>query len=432
MMEKRRLNLGSVLVLNAYWVGLSFMWNSLHVIILPAVLLTMAPERFKNTYLGLLTFTGLIVAMVVQPISGAISDRWASGWGRRRPLMTLGTAFDFLFLGMMAWAGGMPGLAIGYIGLQFSSNIAHGPAQGLLPDQTPDDQMGWASGFKNFMDMFGLIVSSLMMGRLYNASGSHAASIGWVALILAGGALVTLIGVRERPSTGPVSASSEQTERAGNLSIWKELRSEFSIDWRRNRPFAWLIVARLFFLTAIYGIQVFAQYYVRDVIRAENPVQVTGDLLAAITVALTVFAVAGGWLGDRFGHKRMSYAAAGIGAVGCLLLLAARTPTTLLVYGSILGVGIGMFLTANWALANELAPAAEAGKFMGLTNLATAGAGAIGRLEGPGIDLLNNAAPGQWWGYFGLFLMGAICMLSSALALRRVQLDGSPAVHEGR
>jgi len=128
-------------------------------------------------------------------------------------------------------------------------------------------------------------------------------------------------------------------------------------------------------------------------------------------------------LGDRFGHKSMSYIASLIGGAGCLLLLWARTPGTLLVFGSVLGIGIGLFLTANWALANELAPAEETGKFLGLTNLATAGAGAIGRLEGPFIDLLNNARPGNWWGYSGLFLFGAICIVVSVVFLARIPIN---------
>jgi MFS family permease len=91
----KRLNIPQLLVLNAYWVGLSFMWNALHPILLPAVLLNYVPDAKKNTYLGLLTFVGLIIAMIVQPISGSLSDRWKSRFGRRRPLAVLGTAFDF-------------------------------------------------------------------------------------------------------------------------------------------------------------------------------------------------------------------------------------------------------------------------------------------------------------------------------------------------
>src|SRR5512143_288930 len=133
----KKINLGQLIVLNTYWVGLSFMWNALHPIILPAVLLNYVPDAQKNTYLGLLTFAGLLLAMVIQPVSGAISDGWRSRWGRRRPLIVLGTLLDFIFLAILGWAGGFFWLVIGYVGLQLSSNIAHGPLQGLLPDRVP-------------------------------------------------------------------------------------------------------------------------------------------------------------------------------------------------------------------------------------------------------------------------------------------------------
>ncbi len=173
----------------------------------------------------------------------------------------------------------------------------------------------------------------------------------------------------------------------------------------------------------MYGIQTFAQYYVRDVLAVPNPIQLTGDLLASITLALIVFAIFGGWAGDRIGHKRMLSVASGIGAIGCFSLMAARTPATLLGFGSILGVGIGLFLTSNWALANQLAPSEQAGKYLGLTNLATAGAGVFGRLEGPLIDWLNQAQAGAWWGYNMIFILGMICMLWSAWLLRGVWVE---------
>ena len=112
----KKLNILQLLTLNAYWVGLSFMWNALHPIILPAIMLNFVPDAQKNTYLGLLTFVGLILAMLVQPLSGALSDHWPSRWGRRRPLIVFGTLFDFIFLTILGWAGGLTWLFIGYIG----------------------------------------------------------------------------------------------------------------------------------------------------------------------------------------------------------------------------------------------------------------------------------------------------------------------------
>ena len=56
------LPLPQLLAVNANWLGISFMWNALHPILLPAMLITLVPDTKKNTYLGLLTFAGLVFA----------------------------------------------------------------------------------------------------------------------------------------------------------------------------------------------------------------------------------------------------------------------------------------------------------------------------------------------------------------------------------
>jgi MFS family permease len=404
----KRASAGQLITLNAYWVGLSFMWNSLHPIILPAVLLNFVPEAKKNTYLGILTFAGLIIAMIIQPISGALSDRWRSRWGRRKPLILLGTAGDFLFLFLLGWAGGLGWLMLGYVGLQFSSNIAHGPLQGLLPDRVARDQLGTASGLKNLMDMAGLVVASLAAGRLLDPQASNTLSvIGVVAAVLFVFAAITILGTPEQPTL----EDSPATTNARRVGF-------FQVDFRAHTAYWWLIGSRFAFLIGIYGIQAFVLYYPRDVLQVPNPAKQTGDLLAMITITLIFLALIGGWLSDRVGARKTLVAASVLASLGCILLLFARTPQTLLLYGSVVGAGIGLFLTANWALANRLAPPDEAGKFLGLTNLATAGAGAAGRLEGPLIDLLNSLQPGAFYGYTAMFLFGALTTLCSSLFLK--------------
>ena len=407
----KKLNLGQLLVLNAYWVGLSFMWNAIHPILLPAVLLNYVPDAKKNTYLGLLTFVGLIIAMVVQPITGALSDGWKSRFGRRRPLAALGTLFDFVFLSILAWAGGLTWLFIGYVGLQFSSNIAHGPMQGLLPDRVPQTQLGVASSLKTFMDMFSLIVASLLAGRLLDPVTRDPTRIMLVVMgLLAVSAAVTILGVKENPT--------HNAERADG----KTLRTQFRIDFTENSSYWWLIAERLLFLVGIYGVQAFAQYYLQDVLRVPDPPRQTGDLLAALTVTMVVLVLVSGWLTDRYGAKRTLAIGTFISAVGMFLMLFATDMRGLLIIGSILGAGIGLFLTSNWALANTLAPEIEAGKYLGLTNLATAGSAALARLEGPALDWLNAAWPGAWVGYKGLFIFGAVCMFLSIFLLQKIQV----------
>ncbi|MGE5643172.1 MAG: MFS transporter [Byssovorax cruenta] len=413
----KKLNLPQLLVLNAYWVGLSFMWNALHPIILPAVLLNYVPDEKKNTYLGLLTFVGLIIAMVVQPLSGALSDRWRSRFGRRRPLIVLGTLFDFIFLSILAWAGGLVWLFLGYIGLQFSSNIAHGPLQGLLPDRVPQNQLGVASSLKTFMDMLALVIASLLAGRLLDSGTRDPTTIMLVVMgLLAVAAVITILGVRESPSV-PGERDWSQAQ----------FLDQFKINFRENSSYWWLIVERALFLLGIFGVQAFAQYYLQDVLRVPDPPKQTGDLLAVLTISLVILVLVGGWLTDKYGAKKILMIATWIAALGIFLMVFATDIRGLFIFGSILGAGIGLFLTSNWALANSLAPEAEAGKYLGLTNLATAGSGALARLEGPALDWLNAAQPGAWIGYKGLFIFGTIMILLSALILRKIEAR-APAV----
>jgi len=67
MKSTRALDLFTV---NAYWPGIAFLWNSLHLIVLPAMLLGFVDDARKNTALGLLTFVGLIIAAICMPVGG--------------------------------------------------------------------------------------------------------------------------------------------------------------------------------------------------------------------------------------------------------------------------------------------------------------------------------------------------------------------------
>jgi MFS family permease len=399
----------TLLALNAYWAGLSLMWNALHPIVLPALLVNLVPEGRKNTYLGMLTFAGLVIAMVIQPVSGALSDRWISRWGRRRPLMVVGTLFNLLFLTILGWAGGLTCVWVGYLGLQISSNIAQGPLQGLLRDRVPPRQLGIASSIKVFLDLLSLVVASLIAARLMGGTGNGSQAVIIVVLgLLLVCAAATILFAREEPTDG---TRAPDALPGAAMDLAEGSRGSY---W-------WLIAQRGLFLLGVYGLQAFGQYYLRDVLQVSNPPQQAGKLLAAIGIGTILFVLAGGWLSDRFGAKRLLYVASGLAASGMLLMVLTSEMRGLYLVGSIVGAGIGLFMTSNWALANRLAPSARAGRFLGLTNVATAGAAALARLEGPAVDALNAARPDAWLGYKGIFVFGVLCILLSTWFLSRVR-----------
>jgi Na+/melibiose symporter-like transporter len=352
---------------------------------------------------------------VVQPISGALSDGWRSRLGRRRPLIIWGTFHAAVFLSLMAWAGGLPWLMIGYFGLQITSNAAQAPLYGLLPDRVPKAQLGVGSSIKILMDMLALILASLAAGRLLDPVSRDPTTVVLVILaVLWVSTAVTVFGARETPTEAGDAP-------AGVDGDWRSFFARFRVDLRHHRDY-WLVVAeRGLFLLGAYGVQAFLQYYLQDVLRVPDPPTQTGDLLATLTASLLLLVLVGGRLVDRFGSKRILYAGSWLAVAGMSAMTLVRDMPALLLCGIVFGAGIGLFLTANWALANKLVPSAEAGKYLGLSNLATAGAGALARLEGPAVDRLNAAWAGQWAGYTSLFAFGAVCILLSTVVLTRIR-----------
>lgn len=85
-------------------------------------------------------------------------------------------------------------------------------------------------------------------------------------------------------------------------------------------------------------------------------------------------------------------------------------------------------MSTNWALATDLAPRDEAARYLGLTNIATAGGGALARLQGPIIDLLNVRRPGS--GYLALFVVCVIFVLLGTGLVLRVQTQRGQATHQ--
>ena len=53
--------------------------------------------------------------------------------------------------------------------IQVSSNISHGPLQGLIPDVVPEDQRGRASAIKSVMELLPIILVGITIAKLVDA-----------------------------------------------------------------------------------------------------------------------------------------------------------------------------------------------------------------------------------------------------------------------
>jgi MFS family permease len=211
---------------------------------------------------------------------------------------------------------------------------------------------------------------------------------------------------------------------AGSIFIGVYFGAQVGIgkDARTQKPFIWWVVTRLMFLAAIGSTRNFAMYFVKDVLQVPNPATVTTYLTAVIFIFLLITSLLGGYLSDKMGRKKLLAAAGVLAFVGTVILALSKTIPMVMVSGVFLGLGTGTFMAANWALGTDLVPAKDAGRYLGISNLAGAGAGIVGSsIGGPLSDYFNAIQPGL--GYPIIFTLYGGLFLLSVLLLPKIKLE---------
>ena len=170
----KRMRWHDYLTVNLFWLGLNIRNTAVGSVFMPYLVDAFVRPEVKNTALGMMRTAGLIIAMLVQPAMGILSDRSTSRFGRRRPFIFVGVLFDLVFLAAIGLSGSYWALLVAILLQQFSANVSHGPLQGLIPDLVPEDQRGRASAVKAFFELLPLILVGVTIARLVGAG-----QLGW-------------------------------------------------------------------------------------------------------------------------------------------------------------------------------------------------------------------------------------------------------------
>jgi MFS family permease len=135
--------------------------------------------------------------------------------------------------------------------------------------------------------------------------------------------------------------------------------------------------------------------------------------MLVVGIAILLISLPGGWLTDKFGKKPLIFFSGILAFLGTLIVIIATTMPVIYVGGVLIGLATGIFFSANWALGTDLVPADQSGKWLGISNLAGAGAGAVGAYIGGPI--------GDSAGYVLLMGLYGFLFLFSTLALFRIK-----------
>jgi MFS family permease len=425
-----RMGLRELGAMTAYWLGLSITWGSLTTIVLPRLVEQAVPGSIKTTALSAIAALQALVSILVQPISGAASDHLVTPWGRRRPLMVAGVAAQTVLILLLVVAGAYWAILLVMLSVELASNTAQGPYQGLLPDMVPPGERGLASGFIGAGNLAGNVVGVALSGVAL-AVGDVPLAVVFSAGALLLGTVITATTMHEtlgRSSGDRVAAVdwARELARPGRwtVPVRRMVLEVWGRDVLEQRDYIWLLVSRLAILMAAGTLQPFAYYYLEDTLGlGANAGLAFAPLAGAVALVALISAIPGGALTARWGRVRTVALSAVSGTVGAFLFAVAPNYVSLFAIAIPFGLALGVFLSADWALLTDVAPLDQAGRYLGLSNTVTAGAGVLAvAVGGPVADLVNGYRFGL--GYRAIFVLAALEFALGAWSVMHVHEPG--------
>ncbi len=347
--------------LSSLWLAWNAQWLTIAPILIPQAVATLV-HNHPELWSGLTVAAGSVVALVITPIAGALSDRSSNPRGRRRGFLIAGVLGSCAALLALGWAisASLVALAAAYLMLQFWWNWGAGPFAGLIPDTVAPGQRAQASGWLNALGIVGAIVGSIAMFTYRAGTYPWPVIAVWITLSLACLA-VTLVRVHEPlPATPPP---------------WRGLSSfarSFLLPLADNRNFYWVLITRLLNNMGVWSVFTFLVLYLRFVVGlAENAATQLMSVLTGVGAVLAIIAslIAARLIG-RMGVvavvRRASWVMA-VAAAGYACVAFAPQLWLVVVLVLVFGIANGVFGAADWALALAVLPAGrDAGKDMGI------------------------------------------------------------------
>ncbi len=447
------------LFINTTWFALTLRSQVLAGLLVPLLVQGFVGEAQKGTYFGFIRLWGLMAAVLLQALFGILSDHSRLRWGRRRPFILIGTFLEVVLILSLAWVAGLQGMTGYYVLFAIyllsmaSTNLSQAATQGFIPDLIPQEKRGIASGVKTLLEVplplviFGMVIApivqkgNILAGLLITCAAmlvcmglamlvkekplETAPALNWkpfVSLLVMTGAftgiilglgqlvkaVIPLLPTDNRLSFGILGVAAMAV--AVVAGVFTSLYIHLGASASQNRPFTWLVINRLAALVAINNVGVFLLYFVQEKFNlpGKQAAGLAGTLPLVLGVCVIFFGLIAGWLCDRVDRRLLTVSSGFIGALGIATLVLGQTQALMYVAAGFVGMAYAVFSVASWALGTDIIPKDRSGEFLGLQNIAGAGAGAIGAYIGGAIADAH--------GYVLLMSMFGVMFLLSSIA----------------
>ena len=384
---------------SAVWVG----WYGPIQVLLALQAAELAPPGWgKETVLAWVTGLGAAVALVANPLFGALSDRTVSRYGRRRPWIAVGAVGGAFGLTVLSVASNIGVMVLGWCLTQLALNATLAAVVAAVPDRVPTLQRGAVGGWLGVAQTLGVVLGT---GLATVAGGITAGYLACAAFALLA---VVPYALRSRDTPLPAALRPEFD--------WRRFARDFFVDPRQHPDFGWAWVTRFLVNLGNSIALLYLLYYLRDALLLDDPESGVFVLTAVNGALLLATVVLGGVWSDRLARRKPFVRWAGaVMATATALLAVWQSWTGALVAAALLGVGFGVFTSVDFALMADVLPAAaDRGKDLGVINIANS----LPQVAAPAL-----AAPvvSHLGGYPALYFTAAGIVLLGALLVGRVR-----------
>lgn len=329
------------------------------------------PLILKNTFHLGETWAGVVMAMdnvlalMLLPLFGMLSDKLRTPLGRRTPFILVGTVLAvvcMILLPVTDNAGSLTGFFIALGAVLLSMGFYRSPAVALMPDLTPKPLRSKANAVINLMGALGGIFTLVMISVLVPKTGrpDYMPLFLSVAAVMVVAVVALLLTIREnRMAREAAEAWPEPEEEPVKTGEKKKLPRPVL------RSLLFLLASVFLWFTAYNAVTTAFSRYAEEVWGMQG-----GGFASCLMVATGVAVVSYlpiGFLSSRFGRKKMILA-------GILLMCAAYvsgiffghfSPLLYVVFG-LTGVGWASINVNSYPMVVEMGSGADVGKYTGM------------------------------------------------------------------
>lgn len=376
-----------------FFVGLAFLSISAFWQMYDNIIPLMLQNTFGlgETVTGVLMAMDNVLALILLPVFGSLSDKVNTPLGKRTPFILTGTVLAVIFMMLLPFADRRQSLVL-FLAALFATLLSMGlyrsPAVALMPDLTPNHLRSRANAVINLMGAVGGVYALIMIKLLVGAGDrpDYAPLFVSVAALMVVAVGILLITIRENKlrreleETEKAEESAAENRAEKNAVAWTEKesskRSEEASESSEapaqkttlprdvKRSMIFLLLSIFFWFTAYNAVTTAFSRYTRVVWKMEGGS--FANCLMVATVAAIISYIPIGNISARFGRKKT--------ILGGILIMAACYLAAVFVgaYHPVINIAFAL-IGVGWAAINvnsypmivAMSQGSDIGKFTG-------------------------------------------------------------------